>query len=366
MYLYIIFTFLYLSALFFLFEKHKSNILSHFIYFVIFILSFIRWEIGTDWISYFYYYDSINPLEYADLFSNYIEFEYGFEIMSRFVKMFSDSYTLFLFVQSLIIFLLFFQSIKIYSVNIPFTYLCLFSINFCNMFFVRQNIAVAITIYSIIYIYERKFLKFIICIFIASLFHTSSLLFVLSYFVWNIKLTKRNVFYYLIAILFLCYFFILGIDKFANSSIFTRLASKIIFYIEVDKTNSFGSAYSPYVGFVRGNLYRIFQLFLIYSFLKNEYFSNNILRGFVNIYILGVFVYIICFLISPGLIRFSLYFEIIQIFILPYLIFKFRNLYSRIILLLLFGFYLGFRLNGVIYNYTNLYIPYKSIYSTNI
>jgi hypothetical protein len=70
----------------------------------------------------------------------------------------------------------------------------------------RQAIAIAITFYSFNYILGRNFKKFILCIILAMFFHTSAIVFLLAYPLFNLKINNKNLFFVIIpaAILVFC------------------------------------------------------------------------------------------------------------------------------------------------------------------
>ena len=70
--------------------------------------------------------------------------------------------------------------------------------------------------------------------------------------------------------------------------------------------------------------------------------------------------YVILTPISFSLGRITAYFDIIQIFILPYLLKK-SNYYTKHIFLIILTLYLGFRLFIIISSFPDEYIPYKTI-----
>lgn len=62
-----------------------------------------------------------------------------------------------------------------------------FSINI-----LRQSIALAVIIYSFEYIVERRFWKFICCVIIATLFHYTAIVFIVTYFIYKIPTNPKN------------------------------------------------------------------------------------------------------------------------------------------------------------------------------
>jgi len=80
-------------------------------------------------------------------------------------------------------------------------FLVMFFYNSC--FVLRQNMAVAICLFSIPFVLKRKFVFFIAIVGLATLFHNSALFFVPIYFLYSIKITKK----YMLLFGFVCAFF---------------------------------------------------------------------------------------------------------------------------------------------------------------
>ena len=115
-YFFIFFILLLLSfcEIFSLKRKITIKILS-IIIFVFFIFSFIRWETGTDWQSYYDVFKSIKEpwVMKEDVYS--LEFESGFMFLNHLAKSISDSYTIMLFLQGAILFFCLNTSLVKYS-----------------------------------------------------------------------------------------------------------------------------------------------------------------------------------------------------------------------------------------------------------
>lgn len=71
----------------------------------------------------------------------------------------------------------------------------------------RQAISMAILLMSLIYIKQRKIYRFLLLVFIAALFHTTSLAFAIMYPLYNLKLSKI---YWILALFFAIVFYAFG------------------------------------------------------------------------------------------------------------------------------------------------------------
>lgn len=129
--------------------------------------------------------------------------ELGFYYLNLIIKRFTDEYSIAFFIFILIINFLIVKTIYKYSKNIEFSLLMyvimggyLTSINIT-----RQYIALAIYVYSIQYLIEKNYLKYIILGFIAFQFHTTSIVIILISLIISIlneKISKNYLIYFII------------------------------------------------------------------------------------------------------------------------------------------------------------------------
>lgn len=159
-------------------KERDKRIIFTFICLVLYILSFVRWECGTDWRSYYFYFSHIpeNTLIHES------NFEFGYAFINAFAKVYWGDFTGVLFLCATILFS--FQSIAIWKLSpLPIlSVLFFFSIFIGGIFFVRQTIAGGILLYSILYIQKRRFFSFLFLVVLASLFHRSAVLFIFAFF----------------------------------------------------------------------------------------------------------------------------------------------------------------------------------------
>jgi transmembrane protein EpsG len=167
----------------------------------------------------------------------------------------------------------------------------------------RQTIAIAIAVISINYIIERKFLKYIVLMFIAAIFHKSIILFVPVYFLYDIKINKIT-----ITLSALFALVILAIRK-----PLILLASNYIFE---DFKNS------PITETSGGwKLLIVFVMLIIaILILKNkEIATNKSLSLFVSMLYIGAVIQLFVPL-QPNTFRMALYFSITSIVLIPEII----------------------------------------------
>ena len=285
----------------------------------LFMLSFLRWETGTDWVNYYNYFQRVlyHPYEYD-------EFEVGFRVLNYAVRSFTNEYTVLLFFSGLMLF--FFQSKAIKELS-PFPLLsltCLFASQAANILFVRQWMAIAILFYSIVYIKRRKFLPFLLLVLLAITIHRSAGIFIFAYWIFKAKISVKWMMIWLVSTVV----FSLFIQNLLNS-LLGNLGNLVI----EDKLNTYLS----------------------------ESYNSGLNKEFINIYWLGTMLYFVMLPISLALVRFSYPFDIVQIILIAHISNSFGK-ESRIIVFFIFSVYLFLRLFQFLKSaYSDEIIPYKFV-----
>jgi hypothetical protein len=328
---------------------------------LLFSLSFLRWERGTDWESYL---SNFNRVENWD---TYNRFEYLYSNLNKFVKLIiHGDYTVFLFACAIIIYVTNYKTILKYAKYPITTLLIWYSFSFGGIFFTRQLIAISIVFYSINFIIKKEKIYFFLAVLIAMLFHRTAIIFILAYFVYHLNFSRKGL------IIVLCLFSALGLVF--STGVLSSLGSllggvfeqRINAYTELGTSTSFGSAYTPLQTLIRGSVYRVAIILYVLLFFYEYYKKDVFFRGIFNLYVIGCLLFFIMAPLSPTLIRLSLYFESFQVFILPYFVFSRKNKSIRVFSMCILVFYLLFRFYGVVQTYRGLYIPYKSIFNKSL
>ena len=83
----------------------------------------------------------------------------------------------------------------------------------------RQSLAMGITTLSFVFIMERKRTKFILCIIIATIFHSTAIIFLPAYWFQNVIISKKNI---IISFIFMILSFVLKDKIFTIFSMFSR------------------------------------------------------------------------------------------------------------------------------------------------
>ena len=328
---------------------------------LLFSLSFLRWERGTDWESYL---SNFNRIQNWDTYDGY---EFLYSNLNKFVKLIiHGDYTVFLFVCAVIIYFTNYKTILKYAKYPITTLLVWYSFSFGGVFFTRQLIAISIIFYSISFLIKKEKIHFFLAVFIAMLFHRTAIVFALAYFVYHLNFTRKKILISLGAFSAIGLVFSTGVLSNLGSLLGGIFEQRINAYTELGTSTSFGSAYSPLQTLIRGSVYRLAIIFYVLLFFYEYYKKDAFFRGAFNLYIVGCLLFFIMAPLSPTLIRFSLYFEAFQVFILPYFVFTRKNKTIRVFSMCVLVFYLLFRFYGVVQTYRDLYIPYKSIFNKSL
>lgn len=321
----------------------------------LFMLSFLRWETGTDWVNYYNYFQRVlyHPYEYD-------EFEVGFRVLNYAVRSFTNEYTVLLFFSGLMLF--FFQSKAIKELS-PFPLLsltCLFASQAANILFVRQWMAIAILFYSIVYIKRRKFLPFLLLVLLAITIHRSAGIFIFAYWIFKAKISVKWMMIWLVSTVV----FSLFIQNLLNSLLGNLgnlvIEDKLNTYLSESYNSGLNKELDYFSILIRGVANKLF-IFLLSIFVLLRNANQDNIRGFINIYWLGTMLYFVMLPISLALVRFSYPFDIVQIILIAHISNSFGK-ESRIIVFFIFSVYLFLRLFQFLKSaYSDEIIPYKFV-----
>ena len=170
--------------------KKFVNVYVGVVFLVLLFLSAFRYMIGTDYSTY-----TFAVLRIKDNFSfDWLNFEPGFILLNYLIGPFTQSGQLLIIVASVITLVLFFVSFKqsVSPTQSIFLFYSLFL--YCMSFnLIRQFIAIGIAMVSLKYIINQSVKKFIVCVVIAMLFHTSAILIVPLFFLQRIQMRLRTI-----------------------------------------------------------------------------------------------------------------------------------------------------------------------------
>ncbi|MFK8302433.1 EpsG family protein [Capnocytophaga stomatis] len=342
-----------------LFTKQRS--ISGYLYFLsctfLFLLSFLRWETGTDWKNYQIYFETILNRSFEN-----DSFEVGFRIMNYLVRFFSDNYTFLLLFSGAILFI--FQTKAILNLSLyPMTSLTfLYGIQLGNILFVRQWIAIAILFYSIKFIRNNRFLGFLSLVLIATTIHRSAILFVFAWWLFRSNISFKRMLIILSLSLVFSYLTHHLLSSFLGSLGGAVIQHKLDTYL----SDSYNEGLNKEINFtfilikgVANKLLVLLGAMYIYWKFKDK---DRFFRGLINIYWFGCLIYFIMISISLALVRFSYAFDIMQIILITYIFFHFKRIKNRGIVFVIFLGYVSLRLLTFLNSaYQEEIVPYKYI-----
>lgn len=278
-------------------KKEAYLIFFHLAFFCFLLATFKARGLGTDssaYEQYFYTRKSFfQPTDMEWLFSRLVEF----------VRIVFINYTVLLAILSFFLYKFEILIIKKWSVY-PITSLFYMWATCCNyVFFVRQIVAMFIIVYAVRYINENRKWRFIITVLIASLIHISSVFFIIAWFIWKIRFTKKQ---YLI--LFIIFSFIFpGVLKFLIPRIisivhFPRIIQHRINIYFINPDQRFQHNFLILIKGLINQAFLLILIFFNYSKLEN---NQKDFKGWFNLVWFGGIIYCTTIQIHIQLARFS-------------------------------------------------------------
>ena len=268
--------------------------------------------------------------------------EFGYGTLSALMGYITGNRYIFIFVITIIIYILLIKSLKQYVENAPFAVVMFMGLWFFYTFtYLRQVLACAIIWLSVKYIIERDLKRFLIIWFIAYSFHNSALIFLPLYFIPQKMISPKIVIYIMIGAL------LMGLSP-IPSFIFET-------YGEVEETRANVAGYAVETGFRWA--YLIEAVFFLFLILKNYREIQN-KKEIVMLNISLVFcVVLFLFVRSENGGRLGWYFMIGILCTLSNLCVHGRRLQSQGIMMLLVCFFLYVR---ILYSWAFNLCPYKT------
>lgn len=314
------------------------------------ILAGIRDGIGYDFYGYNQIYNTIHT-NGNNLFNS------GIEPLYVVVNKFCNNFGQVIFISALLGVGIKLVAIKNYSKDIMISLFLYYAGIFImyDMGVMRQGIAMGICLLSLQYVLNKKFIKFLICITIATLFHSSAMVIIPMYFIASNQYSRKIIYTVLVILLLSS---ILRIDIIATKVLVgilpSQLQEKAIFYT-VNYTEG-----SILISFIKRAIFAV--VFVEFYYIKK--IKDPISLLFLNMYILSLVVYV---LFSPIPVlggRGSMNLYIAQIFIVPDLI---KRVQRHDVKLAILGIFILLGINSMMgpIKHGNEsgqpYTPYKSI-----
>ncbi len=296
-----------------------SNYIGGVFVMILTVMASIRYKTGKDFDAYTNMYENITSLFDGAMGYEYIE--PGFRYFVAFLKIFSDSPILFFGVMgTLTLAFLYFGLKKIEGVNIYIALFLYFMIFYISYTFnaMRQGVTMSVFVYSLSYIFERKFKKVLLLTILATSFHFSGILIILSYFVT--KLRMKLVPYFLIGTVTSFLLYRLG---FIGQLVDAIFGNKFHRYVE-----HYGS-----LTIIQLYIRTVLSFFFV---LASSYIiRTDIFRKLVMMYLLGYYLYIILYDAGMMATRFNMFFRILEIVLFSMILYQSKYLANRVLFFIL-------------------------------
>lgn len=323
------FTVFAIGALVGCFAKPNNTSIRHLLFFMFFVMLIFqdgfRWEIGTDWNPYYEYFEKCNTVQ-----SESDDFEIGYVYFNKIMNDLTGNYTVFLVLHALLLYSTIFSFIKKYSLYPLLSLLLYYAFMNANMGMNRQFLALIFALISIKFILQRRFVYFLICIYLGFLFHSSILLFAPAYFLCK-ELNIRIIIGLLL--------FGVGI---AVSGIINTLPFELLFVIndrmssKLEIYTSGGTANLSMINTILSLTARLFWLILL-LLVRNRFGcdvdSRDKFNLCFNLYLVSVVIYmafngsVLQIIVSRGLI----YYSIFAVIAIPYVYASFKGAVNKFI-----------------------------------
>jgi hypothetical protein len=335
-------------------EKNITTPVFFFFSFCLFILSFIRWETGTDWNTYEIFFNSVDSWFVES------EFEWGFARLNEFVRIIFDNYTVLLFILGTIVFTFQTKAISNYSCY-PITSLwLLWCMSFGNIFFVRQTVATVLLFYSIKFIRQKKLYHFVFFVFLALLFHRTSVIFIFAWWIYDMRMSIYKMLF--IIFLSVIFSFLVGIVIEKLGAVLGGIVQQKVDVYFADSDATYGMELSKEMLVTRAVLNKGFIFLISLYMLKRVELKNKEYRSFFNLYWFGMVLYFATVSFSIVLARLAVVYDLTLIVLVAFILKYANNIYEKLFLFLCFAVYFILKLYSTINLYYDVFVPYKSIF----
>lgn len=321
---------------------------------IFYLVAGISYRIHND---YFVYENIYREIDFSNI--KYISFEKGYVVLNAIFNNYLEFYNFKSLVYLVNTFLIYKGLKKILNNQKNYMILGLLYLQFNQFYYLylsafRQSIAIAIFIYSLSYIRDRKLLRYTLTIFLAFFFHKSALILYPVYFIFNYRIKVKII---LIIYMYIILNILILLPQIQQEIFF--IFSKIINILKLETLSKSYLVKSADIGIK--NMVLTLVLMFLYKYLtskKENYFINKMLFCYIIMEILskvfGVFS------------RIEIYFTTFYCIFLVELFFKCnRNIifkFLRVSLILFIG--LNYNIKSIWNKYTELgsLIPFHFIY----
>lgn len=298
---------------------------------ILMLLSFgfvvgVRWDVGVDHLAYLDGYKTIQ--KYGEFWGREDSIEIGFVLISKLFAFFNIHFSIYFAFWGIMQMLFLYLTFKNNKYLYPYIGLILILgplfLSWNNG--IRQTLATCIFMYGSQYIVDRKFLKYLLWVFIATLIHKSAWIVLVFYFIPRDRIIINN---RLIQLSILLFSIFLGFNKFWIDNLtrfgdilsfigYEGYANNIDLIINEEVNKNFGVKTIAFL------LINITVILLSKNILKS--YNDRRLILYYNLFFIGVCLYYILFNTSHIFLRMIYYFDIVILafnaFLLHFLFYK--------------------------------------------
>jgi hypothetical protein len=291
---------------------------------LLFISAFKASAVGTDTVSYIYFFNKLSSFNEMLVFSEK-QGEIGFWFLNYLGHSFTNNHFIIFLFSSLIVTTCYLYSIKTFNLKT----LSLFTLLFIGPYYfqlngTRQAIAIAIFSVSVIFIIKKQPLRYITSILIGFLFHKSIIICLPLYFVFKGEIRPRKIAIIIFSFLIVIIFF----------QSFINFASSVD-----DRYSSYGDQQDSHGGLIVSTFnISLFCWFFICRVVNIKVLGNRTFDILLSLYFLGTLVSLLSIILKidpSGFLRMSVYFIQMNMFLLPMTILSFRDDSTRYIIIFL-------------------------------
>jgi len=336
-------------------DKLKNrNYILFFITFGLFIIASIRYDIGTDYPTYYHFFEKIKPYNFSLNYSTGFEhFEPLFRYTVAILKNFIVSPIFYFSFWALITLVFVWKGIKDQSKNYLlsiFIFFCIFYVNY-QFNGIRQGITMGIFLFSIKYIVERKIIPVLIISIVSALFHSSGILILFAYFLSMDKIRNRVV---LLSILFTSMF----VWKFGLGETFFSIIILLFPTYFQDMVAMYLIKFGDPITLINylQRLLVIIPLVFFYTKLSDD----DKFRKLFPIYFWGCIFYLTFGFLGMLITRINMFFRMLEVILIPILYDRLHGKYQKLFVLTIIMLW-GFTVLSWVY-FKEAYYPFKTIF----
>lgn len=279
--------------------------------------------VGDDTFNYFLNFEEIKFISWDDIYISFIEYykygigkDPGYFLFQKIIQILTDEYQVYLCIVALIFFsalgnFIYKNTTRIFDAILAFIIYSVLFYSFFSITGIRQTLATAAALYGYELIKNKKLIRFMIVILLASTIHKSALIFIPFYFIVQIKNTKY--FYRIILFLFPVFMIYKGY--------LATLVRSVGGYNE----------YEEYEGAGTFTFTAMFLLIAIVGLLQAKIIIKNNLNAqhYYNAFAIAL-LFLPLSWINPSFLRIIMYFTIFMLLFIPAIIESFHTISVKI------------------------------------